>query len=92
MACRYFSNVGIRVNAIAPGFFLTEQNRSLLFKENGEFNERAEKNVNQTPMEQFGEPDELVGTLLWLVDQSASSFVNGIVVSVDGGFSAYLGV
>lgn len=88
----YFSKVGIRVNAIAPGFFLTDQNRSLLIEGNGEFSQRAQKIIHQTPMERFGEPEELIGTLLWLVDQSASGFVTGIVVPVDGGFSAYSGV
>lgn len=88
----YFSKVGIRVNAIAPGFFLTEQNESLMHKENGELSERANKILSQTPLERFGEPEELVGTLLWLVDYQSSSFVNGIVVPIDGGFSAYSGV
>ncbi|KGX89972.1 dioxygenase [Pontibacillus halophilus JSM 076056 = DSM 19796] len=88
----HFSKVGIRVNAVAPGFFLTEQNRELLLDEEGNFKERANKILSQTPMNRFGEADELVGTLLWLVDARASSFVNGIVVPVDGGFSAYSGV
>jgi NAD(P)-dependent dehydrogenase (short-subunit alcohol dehydrogenase family) len=88
----YFSKVGIRVNAIAPGFFLTEQNKQLLFKDNGEFSSRANKIISQTPLERFGRPEELVGTLLWLVDHSSSSFVNGVVIPVDGGFSAYSGV
>lgn len=88
----YFSKVGIRVNAIAPGFFLTEQNRDLLLQKDGEYTERAHKIISQTPMERFGEPQELVGTLLWLVTEEASGFVNGVVVPVDGGFSAYSGV
>ncbi|ASN06715.1 SDR family oxidoreductase [Virgibacillus necropolis] len=88
----HFSKVGIRVNAIAPGFFLTEQNEGLMLKENGELSERANKILSQTPLARFGEPEELVGTLLWLVDQQSSSFVNGIVVPIDGGFSAYSGV
>lgn len=88
----HFSKVGIRVNAIAPGFFLTDQNRGLLVQEDGKFTARADKILSQTPMQRFGEPDELIGTLLWLVDSKASSFVNGIVVPVDGGFSAYSGV
>lgn len=88
----YFSKVGIRVNAIAPGFFLTEQNQNLLVDEEGTYTERARKIIRQTPMNRFGQADELVGTLLWLVDSRASGFVNGIVVPVDGGFSAYSGV
>ncbi len=88
----YFSKVGVRVNAIAPGFFLTDQNRNLLYKEDGSLSERAEKILSQTPEDRFGEPEELVGTLMWLVNQQASGFVNGIIVPVDGGFSAYSGV
>lgn len=88
----HFSKVGIRVNAIAPGFFLTEQNRTLLKNKDGSFTERAEKILGQTPMGRFGEPEELIGTLLWLVDEGASGFVNGTVIPVDGGFSAYSGV
>jgi len=88
----HMSKVKIRVNAIAPGFFLTEQNRILLTNKDGLFNTRAEKILNNTPMGRFGEPEELIGTLLWLVDENASSFVNGIVIPVDGGFSAYAGV
>src|SRR5699024_4828470 len=88
----YFSKIGIRVNAIAPGFFLTEQNKDLLIKADGEYSERAHKIISQTPMERFGNPKDLIGTLLWLVDHSSSSFVNGIVIPVDGGFSSYSGV
>jgi len=88
----HMSKVGIRVNAIAPGFFLTVQNRDLLIKNDGSFTERAKKIINQTPMERFGKPEDLIGTLLWLIDEEASGFVNGIVVPVDGGFSAYSGV
>ncbi|WP_078381187.1 SDR family oxidoreductase [Sutcliffiella halmapala] len=88
----HMSKAGVRVNAIAPGFFLTEQNRTLLQKEDGSYTERAEKIISQTPMGRFGEGDELIGTLLWLVNEQASGFVNGIVVPVDGGFSAYSGV
>lgn len=88
----HMSKEGIRVNAIAPGFFLTEQNRALLKNDDGSFTERAQKILGQTPMGRFGEPEELIGTLLWLVDQGASGFVNGTVVAVDGGFSAYSGV
>jgi NAD(P)-dependent dehydrogenase (short-subunit alcohol dehydrogenase family) len=82
----------IRVNAIAPGFFLTEQNRFLLTeRETGELSPRGKKIIEHTPMARFGEPDELVGTVLWLLSP-ASQFVTGIVVPVDGGFSAYSGV
>ena len=88
----YFSKVGIRVNAIAPGFFLTKQNQSLLIDEDGEYTERSKKILSQTPIERFGDKEELIGTLLWLLCYDASSFVNGVVVPVDGGFSAYSGV
>lgn len=88
----HFSKVDIRVNAIAPGFFETNQNKKLLRNEEGNYSERAGKILSQTPMGRFGEPEELTGTLLWLVDPKASGFVNGIVVPVDGGFSAYSGV
>jgi NAD(P)-dependent dehydrogenase (short-subunit alcohol dehydrogenase family) len=88
----HMSKVNIRINAIAPGFFLTEQNRTLLLNEDGTFKARAEKIINHTPMRRFGQPEELIGTLLWLIDEKASSFVNGVVIPVDGGFSAYSGV
>ncbi len=88
----HFSKVGIRVNAIAPGFFLTNQNRGLLIGEDGEYTERSRKILSQTPMDRFGDKDELIGTLLYLLSYDASSFVNGIVIPVDGGFSAYSGV
>ena len=87
----HFSKVGIRVNAIAPGFFLTNQNRTLLLDENGDLTERSKKIIDATPMGRFGETIELAGTLLWLLSDGAT-FVNGIVVPVDGGFSAYSGV
>lgn len=88
----HFSKAGIRVNAIAPGFFVTNQNRALLMDENGNYTERSKKILSQTPMERFGETEELIGTLLWLLCYNASSFVNGVVIPVDGGFSAYSGV
>jgi NAD(P)-dependent dehydrogenase (short-subunit alcohol dehydrogenase family) len=88
----HFSRVGIRVNAIAPGFFLTNQNRALLTNPDGSYTERAGKIINATPMGRFGKDEELIGTLLWLVSNEASGFVNGVVVPVDGGFSAYSGV
>ena len=88
----HFSKVGIRVNAIAPGFFVTSQNQALLFDEEGKLTKRSEKILSQTPMGRFGKPEELVGTLLWLLSSEAASFVNGVVIPVDGGFSAYSGV
>jgi NAD(P)-dependent dehydrogenase (short-subunit alcohol dehydrogenase family) len=88
----HFAHVGIRVNAIAPGFLVSNQNRSLLFKEDGEPTERANKILNNTPMGRFGEPEELIGGVLYLTDQQASSFVNGVVLAIDGGFNAYSGV
>lgn len=87
----HFAKQNIRVNAMAPGFFVTNQNRALLFDE-GNPTPRTEKILSATPMGRFGEPEELVGTLLWLTDSKASGFVTGIVVPVDGGFSAYSGV
>ena len=88
----HFSKVGLRVNAIAPGFFLTGQNKALLLNEDGNLTERSKKIINATPMGRFGTPDELLGTLLYLLSYDASSFVNGVVIPVDGGFSAYSGV
>lgn len=88
----YFAENGIRVNAIAPGFFSTEQNKTLLWKEDGSPTPRTEKILRNTPMGRLGKPEDLLGTLLWLVDDMASGFVTGITVPVDGGFSAYSGV
>ncbi len=88
----HMADAGIRVNAIAPGFFLTEQNRTLLTNPDGSLTPRADKILAHTPMRRFGRPEELLGTLVWLVDQQASGFVTGIVVPVDGGFMAYAGV
>lgn len=88
----HFAPVGIRVNAIAPGFFLTKQNRDLLLNPDGTKAPRAEKILAHTPMNRFGETDDLTGTLLWLADSNSSGFVNGVVVPVDGGFAAYSGV
>ena len=88
----HFSPVGIRVNAIAPGFFLTEQNRTLLTNPDGSLTPRSEKILGHTPMGRFGKPEELTGALLWLADEKSSAFVNGVVVPVDGGFAAYSGV
>ncbi len=82
---------GIRVNAIAPGFFIADQNRDLVIKPNGEYTERGQLIVDHTPMGRFGEAEELVGALIWLASD-ASRFVTGTVVVVDGGFQAYPGV
>ena len=88
----HFAKENIRVNAIAPGFFVTKQNQDLLFDKEGNPTERTEKILRATPMNRFGKPEELIGTLLWITDSKASGFVTGIVVPVDGGFSAYSGV
>lgn len=88
----HFAKQNIRVNAIAPGFFVTNQNRALLFDEEGNPTPRTEKILRATPMGRFGEAEELLGTLRWLTDETASGFVTGVVVPVDGGFSAYSGV
>jgi len=81
----------IRVNAIAPGFFVGDQNRRLLLNEDGSLTPRGQQIMSHTPMARFGNPDDLLGTLLWLISP-ASAFVTGIVVPVDGGFSAFSGV
>lgn len=88
----HMAKAGIRVNAIAPGFFLTDQNRALLTNPDGSLTPRSEKILGQTPMERFGAPEELLGALLWLVSDQAAGFVTGVVVPIDGGFSAYSGV
>jgi NAD(P)-dependent dehydrogenase (short-subunit alcohol dehydrogenase family) len=82
---------GIRVNAIAPGFFLTEQNRALLTNTDGTYTERGQSAIRHTPFNRFGKPEELIGTLIWLCSD-ASKFVTGVTVPVDGGFSAFGGV
>jgi len=82
---------GLRVNAIAPGFFVTSQNRRLLTNDDGTFTERGATVINKTPARRFGEPEELVGTAIWLASD-ASRFVTGTVIPVDGGFSAWSGV
>ena len=87
----HFSKVGIRVNAMAPGFFLTEQNRILLTNEDGSLTSRGQQIISMTPSGRFGEPKDLNSTLLWLCSPE-SSFVSGVVVPIDGGFSAYSGV
>ncbi len=88
----HMAKVGVRVNAIAPGFFLTDQNRSLLVADNGSPTPRGGRIVDHTPLGRFGKPDDLTGALLWLVSDEASGFVTGTVVAVDGGFSAFSGV
>ena len=81
----------IRVVSIAPGFFLTEQNRFLLLDERGELTERGKKIIDHTPMGRFGAPEDLIGAVVWLLSPAAS-FVTGVVIPIDGGFSAYSGV
>jgi NAD(P)-dependent dehydrogenase (short-subunit alcohol dehydrogenase family) len=82
---------GIRVNAMAPGFFLAEQNRALLLNDDGSLTERGQKAITKTPFGRFGQPEELIGTLLWLCSD-ASKFVTGALIPVDGGFTAYSAV
>ena len=88
----HFSKTNIRCNAIAPGFFVTKQNEKLLFNEDGTPTPRTDKILAATPMGRLGKAEELIGTLLFLLSKEASSFVNGVVIPVDGGFSAYSGV
>lgn len=88
----HFADVGIRVNAIAPGFFSTNQNKTLLWNEDGTPTDRTKKILNATPMKRFGESEELTGALLFLCDEAYSSFITGTSICVDGGFSAYSGV
>lgn len=87
----HFSKVNIRVNALSPGFFLTDQNRTLLTNVDGSLTDRGNTIISQTPMSRFGTPDDLTGALLWLCGEG-SSFVTGVVIPVDGGFSAFSGV
>lgn len=87
----HFSKASIRVNALAPGFFLTEQNRTLLTETDGSLTERGNTIIGQTPMGRFGEPEDLISTTLWLCGDGAA-FVTGVVIPVDGGFSAFSGV
>ncbi len=88
----HFAPAGIRVNALAPGFFVTNQNRDLLFNPDGTPSARAGKILAATPMDRFGEAEELVGTLLFLVNNEAAGFITGVVIPIDGGFNAYSGV
>ncbi len=88
----HFANAGIRVNAIAPGFFVSNQNRALLFNPDGTPTARTDKILRGTPMNRFGESEELLGGLLFFLNDAASSFITGVVLPIDGGFSAYSGV
>lgn len=88
----HFAPQGIRVNAMAPGFFVTNQNRDLLFDKDGNPTARTEKILRATPMGRFGKPEELLGALYFLTDSEAASFITGVVLPIDGGFSAYSGV
>lgn len=91
-AANYFAKSGIRVNAIAPGFFQTTQNHALHFNEDGTPTHRSQKIIDSTPMGKYGNPEDLIGALLFLVSPKGSSFVTGVVLPVDGGFHCYLGV
>lgn len=88
----HFAPCHIRCNAIAPGFFVTNQNRGLLYNQDGTPTARTGKILGATPMKKFGEIEDLIGTLLWLADDNASGFVTGVIIPVDGGFSSYSGV
>lgn len=88
----HFVKQGIRVNAIAPGFLSTQQNKTLLWNEDGSLTPRTGKILAATPMGRFGRPEELIGAVLFLLDDKAASFVTGVVLPIDGGFSAYSGV
>jgi len=88
----HFSKTGVRVNALAPGFFLTDQNRSLLTQPDGSLTPRGNTITTHTPQGRFGKPEDLVGALLWLLSDEGSGFVTGQVIAVDGGFCAFSGV
>ena len=88
----HFSEVGLRVNAIAPGFFSTNQNKALLYNEDGSLTPRSGKILAHTPLGRFGVPEDLTGALLFLSDETYSKFITGVIIPVDGGFSAYSGV
>ena len=91
LAYRYVGE-GYRINAIAPGFFVTNQNRALLFNEDGTPTARTDKILKATPMGRFGEASELLGAVEWLLDSEKAGFVTGVTIPIDGGFSAYSGV
>ena len=88
----HMAPMGIRVNAIAPGFFLTDQNRALLTNPDGSLTARSHKILSHTPMNKFGVPEDLIGALLWLLSDEGAGFVTGTVIPIDGGFAAYSGV
>lgn len=88
----HFSEIGIRVNAIAPGFFSTHQNKALLYNEDNSLTARSEKILSHTPLGRFGKPSDLTGSLLFLADENYSGFVTGVILPVDGGFASYAGV
>ncbi|MBR0112824.1 MAG: SDR family oxidoreductase [Clostridia bacterium] len=88
----HFAEAGIRVNAIAPGFFATNQNHSLLFNEDGSLTPRSEKIISHTPMRRFGVPEDLSGALAFFCDETYSGFITGVILPIDGGFNAYSGV
>ncbi len=88
----YFALVGIRVNALAPGFFVTNLNKNIMYNEDGTLTGRSKRILAGTPMARFGNPDECAGTLLYLLDPELSGFVTGAVIPIDGGFSSYCGV
>ncbi len=88
----HFAEAGIRVNAIAPGFFATNQNHSLLYNEDGSLTPRSEKIISHTPMRRFGVPEDLSGALAFLCDETYSGFITGVILPIDGGFNAYSGV
>lgn len=88
----YFAKAGIRVNAIAPGFFTTEQNKALLFNEDGSLSARSNKIINGILMGRFGDAKKFLGAVLWLADSNSSRYVTGIIVPIDGGYNAYSGV
>ncbi len=88
----HFAEAGIRVNAIAPGFFATNQNKSLLFNEDGSLTARSDKIISHTPMRRFGVPEDLTGALTFFCDEKYSGFITGVILPIDGGFAAYSGV
>ncbi len=88
----HFATTNIRVNAIAPGFFVTAQNKKLLMNEDGSYTARSEKILRNTPMNRFGEKEEIIGACKFLLSKEDASFVTGVVIPIDGGFSAYSGV
>ena len=88
----HFADVGIRVNAIAPGFFSSNQNKTLLYNPDGSLTPRAQKIISHTPLRRFGKTEDLTGALIFLCDEKQSGFITGVILPVDGGFSAYSGV